>query len=1060
MSAHDERLDGCAEYDADLLESAFAPTIDARLDAHLVGCARCRAARDRYLRTNDALSAALAVGVPESIASRASFVDERRTDDSARIDSVRIGTGRVGTGRVGVRRVSMRALAVAALLLALVVGVGAWLTLRVERVRWTPLVAGGDVVFSSADRARMSFGDSRFEVERGHFEVETPQGVVRASDAVFTLHITNEGEANVNAKQVGVIVATSVIAGVVWFVEHDGHETRVGAGETLVTPRAESTPAKTPETSENPGTSSAPETTNSNRTVLPSAPADATKVVMFGSVVDDATGKPLEGADIAFGKRDGDHALLARARSDAGGHFESEFAPTTLAELQALQLDSQSQMRFSAHHADYASSNDPPWFASQQPGPKLVSPGRYEVGVVRLSRGAVIAGRVTTREGVGVADAKVFVFEDRYGRQSIFNVRMRPFGTTNALGAVQAPERLASPRQGNWVLFASCPRGMGWTSLTIVPGRERIEAQIVLEPNFTLEVEARDEQGRPVQGVDVRAAARFPPFNTRIAAIETAMGVELMEPQRSLFSAKTDRSGIARVHGLPLVEGAPNTDTGFDRFGVLALHPQFAQSSAFPTKFESLHAGDTDRVSVVLRPIQLQQLSGKVVDDAGAAVRDVKVTLDHGMSCRTDAMGSFAFGCSPEQRHILNAEAAGCVAVDELIDKGVGPRKDDILLVLRRAMPITGIVVDEQDRPVVGARVEAMQGWKGLTASNAAGGYSGTDATGTFTFERTHAGDWNLTVLPPEPFDDWLPVTDVTVPGGARDVRIVMKRSLTPTHVEIDIVDAETGTALDALDHRLLSRDAAEGKVQTFSPTVERAAGKLMAKRVRPGAWRMWIHVAERPATFVDFDTNGGSLHLRAEVARFARITGRVDHPELSGRGDDAVYASRESVGSQPGGGNWQQAVRTAGSSMLAADGSFTLEGLMPGKWTVTWEGATKLAQAHVELTSGASSSIELKPVIGVRVKFRGSVPEMRGLVSVQLTRIDDPLMTTFDSDEPKNAEYSLSAFVRPGHWRYEIIQRDSTQPGDKRDITQTATGDIDVKEGDSPTIEVPLVAR
>ena len=59
-----DAYDGCPEFDAALLETGVHPVADARLDAHLAVCSRCRDARSVYLKTTEALFDAFTASDP------------------------------------------------------------------------------------------------------------------------------------------------------------------------------------------------------------------------------------------------------------------------------------------------------------------------------------------------------------------------------------------------------------------------------------------------------------------------------------------------------------------------------------------------------------------------------------------------------------------------------------------------------------------------------------------------------------------------------------------------------------------------------------------------------------------------------------------------------------------------------------------------------------------------------------------------------------------------------------------------------------------------------------
>ena len=181
------RLDGCAEYDERLLEAAFSPSPDAELDRHLAQCARCRAARERYLSTGDAIAAALAIvpGPPVAAPAR---------------------------NRIG-RPLLLAACAAAALILAIVL-----LRSRQEPGFSVRALGEGVNLVEEPGRVRLDLGTAQFVVDRGPLVVATPLGVARCDAGTFTLSVGREaGDDPMNRKHAALAVTITVAAGAVWW---------------------------------------------------------------------------------------------------------------------------------------------------------------------------------------------------------------------------------------------------------------------------------------------------------------------------------------------------------------------------------------------------------------------------------------------------------------------------------------------------------------------------------------------------------------------------------------------------------------------------------------------------------------------------------------------------------------------------------------------------------------------------------------------------------------------------------------------------------------------------
>ncbi|MEW6745656.1 MAG: carboxypeptidase regulatory-like domain-containing protein [Planctomycetota bacterium] len=199
-----EDLDGCAEFDARLIDSVFAPSPDAELDRHLSQCERCRCARDRYLRTADALGAALSLGEAGTAGTK-SWPRTRRLRHVA---------------------VAVAFIAAAALLLV-------WLFTGSEIAAFGIVPQTGAQLTRVGDsEARLDLGTATFMVARLEAVVETPVGVIRSEEAHFAVSVVREGGTKMSDNKALVTVTLAVMSGVA-FWSLPGETLAVSAGETL-----------------------------------------------------------------------------------------------------------------------------------------------------------------------------------------------------------------------------------------------------------------------------------------------------------------------------------------------------------------------------------------------------------------------------------------------------------------------------------------------------------------------------------------------------------------------------------------------------------------------------------------------------------------------------------------------------------------------------------------------------------------------------------------------------------------------------------------------------------
>lgn len=215
-----DRWDGCAEFDARLIDLAAEPIAAPDVEAHVATCERCRDALDRYELAGRAVSAALTI-VPDVVAPRV------RADRAPRLEAI-------------------PSLAAAVLMVAAAV---ALLTLRPLAVAHpgTPSLAvlpedGAVIQYIAPDHARIETGKSTFVIRDGASIVETPVGPVTCDGCEFTVAVGSCcASAPPHDASTEMCVTLSVVAGRVGTRVADRETALLGPGETLTWPMMEAT---------------------------------------------------------------------------------------------------------------------------------------------------------------------------------------------------------------------------------------------------------------------------------------------------------------------------------------------------------------------------------------------------------------------------------------------------------------------------------------------------------------------------------------------------------------------------------------------------------------------------------------------------------------------------------------------------------------------------------------------------------------------------------------------------------------------------------------------------
>jgi hypothetical protein len=886
-----ESLAGCPEFDERLIEQAFAPSPDAELDRHLVRCARCRAARERYLATGDALGAALAV-VPEPAAGAITRTSARRPR-------------------------LLAAVAAAAVVIAL------FLLRSRPEVRYAvetadrrrPLSPASPLAFAP-DRIHVESGTAEYTVDRNPLVVDTPLGVARCAGGTFTLSVAREGGREggidpMSGKQTGLVVTITVAAGAVWWAA-GGSEVAVDPGSPWV--EREAAPAETAAADlaglESPDGAHlserrapllrSPESGGSVAAAQPAPAGPDPEFKILGCVVDAETGEALAGATVTLGARRADRrAFEANATSDGAGRFRASSValPGATPIRPGVAVDAQFVGTFLAARAEgYSPRFEVPWERFDA-GSALDAREPIDLGEIRLHRGAAIAGSVVDEDGAPVADAALLLSQDRPGGAAFTPATAEEVGRSRADGSFSLARRVAPPDPHSRThLFAVAPRGLGWATLDVLESkREMGRVEIRIGAPARLDVLVQDGGGRPIEGADVRLEPRFDPLITarRGRRHDHALFFGVRPDLASLFTAKSDVRGRARFERLPC-------DASGGSYDVVATAAGFARG--WRDDVLVLASRDTS-TAVALERYRTRSISGTVRSEDGAPLGEVKVeTQSNGamVAATTGAAGTYRLeGLDPSvEDGWFVLSLPGFVEIRRSVPLPVRGDLEGIDFVLERPRPIAGRIVDQDGRPVAGARPH-LHREREYRAYKTGQGRTGED--GAFRFDDATAGTWTLQVQPPDPAAQWLsPYTNVEVEGGDGSIEVVLERARDEgTRVVVEIADAASGEALDPCGGRAVARRSlARGR----APRAADGRARGRARGGRGGRRRQVADVGARRGARDRVrrpDDRAGAA--RGSRPRRDRADGRARRPRALRRADPVPSRLRRGPGRRVG---------------------------------------------------------------------------------------------------------------------------------------------------------------
>ncbi len=384
-------------------------------------------------------------------------------------------------------------------------------------------------------------------------------------------------------------------------------------------------------------------------------------------------------------------------------------------------------------------------------------------------------------------------------------------------------------------------------------------------------------------------------------------------------------------------------------------------------------------------------VSGRVVDEDGTPVEGAQVSIDWGEGnwssadhVHTEADGGFAFtGVHPLLRAVRASAEGYLKAERERATLGSGRVLEGVELGLRRGLSLAGVVRLPDGRPVAGATVSALRSRGGISHFES-GPSVRTGDDGRFTISGLEAGARRVVaksafdVAPAEQdgataraaqsawnLPEWRATVDEARPGGS-ELELVLAAPPGLRGVVSDDTGAPvTSFQLAASADRGQSADSV-GWSGDHQGQFESADGRFAWDALPVGRWIVTAHATGYATSApVRVELRGDDGEVRFVLVRGGSIAGRVVAP-----------------GGAPVGGARIEPVELRGNVAhygheheAAADGSFDLAGLAPGRYRLVASVASGFApSAPVELELGPGerrAAVDLALREGGRLELR-----------------------------------------------------------------------------------------
>ncbi|REJ99644.1 MAG: carboxypeptidase regulatory-like domain-containing protein [Acidobacteria bacterium] len=744
---------------------------------------------------------------------------------------------------------------------------------------------------------------------------------------------------------------------------------------------------------------------------------------------------------------------------------------------------------------------------------------------IELERGVLVEARVTGPGGAPVEGALV-LFDSVNGRGTDLLEEQRS-------SAVRAPFRPRTTRQvrrtdADGVASARLPAGPRWVRAAhpaylmdesnatgervtlqlhtgvdqgVVieePGGRPAAGAVVSMGRFSVPIARADEEGRirvmahAESAVSYRLESAAPAFAElslapRQKASPAAQRIRLENPRAVHGTVLDASSGLPVADALVFSTWRPGDVVRSDRRGQFGLplaerqwsaiqiaHPHYLpKSESLPSTLELL--GDLE---VSVEPSL--RLTGRIVDEQGTPVPGATVAVEGGTVRRGRPSSRTATASAPDGGFVLHGVTAegGRLLVEhpafvphdethQALAKLAAASPFEV--VLQRGIVLTGGVVDEQLRPVAGARVllyerqrdaqpdpgYAMRLARSTGARHSIRLTGETDAAGRFRIPHAQAGHFDLIVL----HDRY---AEASVPG----VQVSEEHAVAGEHgapAELELGEVTLSRALSVVG-RVLGADGAPLEGAELS-RVSEPDNALLRSRREPDARsdadgrfeiagippKTPVHLAVRASRHgpqVVRDIEPGARDVEIELQPGADLRVLVEERLESGGSEPADPTS---VRLQP---TRYDGVPVAASA-VTENGEALLEGLSPGRYRLQVHATGRLAHSE-ELDLAALAPGDEPPTVTV-VLERGrrilvTVVDPAGLpleeaqIDAQLV-MDDPVQL---AEAQRSGQHSLAAI--PHFGRFELVaptDRDihvvALHPGHRTETRTVPAGDEDL---------------
>jgi len=319
-------------------------------------------------------------------------------------------------------------------------------------------------------------------------------------------------------------------------------------------------------------------------------------------------------------------------------------------------------------------------------------------------------------------------------------------------------------------------------------------------------------------------------------------------------------------------------------------------------------------------------VAGVVTDEAGRPIEGARATQDLDWSYAeasvlTSADGRFHFGNARDKEMILTVMAKGYAPATRTVLPG--PETANLSFQLAPGSLLTGVVMDEQERPITNASVRASSGYMSRQRYDWG---TRTDAAGRFTWPDAPKGPDNYSVSA-EGFES---ARDISLVADGTEQIVKLKRAGTKSRASGTVVDAKTRQPIERFEVWVERTERTSGGYLSSSGqrTADGRDGKFSVT-VYPGTISYVVEIRAdgyQPARGTN--VADGPTQLDFALAKATPLSGVVVTPDGQPASGAVVMLNTDRVRATMRIGGHFQRSRNDGASETAssADGTFVLQ--------------------------------------------------------------------------------------------------------------------------------------